>query len=289
VVSFALVALVAASCVGAGPARGDEPTPTRRPMTVLEPGLAVDQPTRDRWNRIVLLATPKFSSGDTDAVSDAIRKTVSGFTLTILATVRPTGAARHELVEVGVGYSMPVKGVLTVVAPTSLPAGATLDFLGRQILSAKLKSLGDIECVGSHETAFAFDVPTLMLREGEHSDLVVRHLVHVEPRSGTCSSLAWLLAAGGDEPLRVIAAGTREDRPIHVDGSRFSFGFPTKQAFAVEDLPPGRRLDWPAALRESAGAAAYAPPELARLAAELDAAARRQGLLSAARDAGKKE
>lgn len=267
-------------------ARAEEKPTADRPMTVVEAGTVVNAPERDRWNRVVLLAKPRFASGDTDDVSDSIKEAVARFTFAILATVRPTetSAAKasppgHELVEVGVGYCMLVNDRLTVVAPDAgIPSGS-LDFLGRQVLSAKHKSLGEIGCVGRHETAVVFDAPTLMLRGDEHEDLVVRHLVRLDPRTGLCSTCAWLVAptADGslkpaDDPLRLIDGGTREDRPIHVDGRRFTFGLPTKRAFAVEDLPPGRRVDWSTSLRTAADEPTYTEASLGRLVRELDTA-----------------
>ncbi len=261
-------------------------SPTPVPITVIEAGTSVDDPDRDRWNRVVLLATTRFASGDTDEVSASIKETVTGFTFAILATVRsvepPSNgekAPRHELVEVGVGNCMSVNERLTVVAPDATMEGCALDFLGRQVLNAKQKSLAAITCVGTHDTAVVFDVPTLMLRGEDHEDLIVRHLVRIDPESGTCTTCAWLVATTDDgslvpveEPLRIIDGGTREERPIHVDGRRFTFGLPTKQAFAVEDLPPGQRVDWSTALRTAADAPTYSKDALDRLTTELDTA-----------------
>lgn len=258
----------------------------RQPLPIIEAGTSVEASGRDRWNRVVLLATPRFSSGDTDAVSKAIRETVSGFTWTVLATVRPVAAdsrpapepARYELVEVGVGYAMPVNGQFTVIAPDRLPQGIALDFLGRQILGAKQKSLAEVERVGTHPEAVVFDAPTLMLRDQDHTELVVRHLVRIDPRTGRCATWTWLLDAKAadarplDDAPRLVAEGTREERAIHVDGSRFALGFPTKQAFAVEGLPPGKHFDWSAAFRTSAARAAYSRADVDDLVAAADAA-----------------
>ncbi|MEI8080580.1 MAG: cell division protein FtsZ, partial [Actinomycetes bacterium] len=115
-------------------------------VTVIAAGTMVDEPERDRWNRIVLLATPRFTSGDTADVSESITNAVSQFTFTILATVRPTAdatePATYDLVEVGIGYSVPVNGQLAVIAPDAQFPGVPLDFMGRQVLSAEQKSLG---------------------------------------------------------------------------------------------------------------------------------------------------
>ena len=281
---LAIIALASlASCTTA--AAAEKPLASR-PMTVIEAGTVVDDPNRDRWNKIVLLATPRFASGDTEDVSESIKEAVTEITFAILATVRPLEASaaegtalRHELVEVGIGHCMRVNDRLTVVAPDATMAGFSLDFLGRQVLNAKQKSLGEILSVGSHGTAVVFDAPSLMLRGEEHEELIVRHLVRIDPQSGTCSTCAWLVKIENDgtpkpvdEPLRIIDGGTREERPIHVDGQRFTFGLPTKKAFAVEDLPPGRRVDWSTSLRTAADEGTYSAEALARLVTELDTA-----------------
>lgn len=279
-VGAALLA-TALACPAAAAAEGDTAA-ARRPLPVIAAGTPVDDAARDRWNRVVLLATPRFASGDTAEVSSSIRETVSRFTFAILATVRRdthAGEPVHKLVEVGIGYAMPLAGRLTVVAPEAKLPGMSLDFLGRQVLGAKQKSLAEIECVGGDETAVAFDVPTLMFRKDAHSEFIVRHLVRVDPRTGECSTCAWLAEGSYEgpvvptsEPLRLIAGGTREERAIHVDGSRFMLGFPTKQAFAVEDLPPGGLIPWSPALLVVADAHAYAPAEFARLAGAVEEA-----------------
>lgn len=282
-----LATAVACAVVAPGwPVVADDPSATETasaatPLPLVEAGTAVEDVDRERWNRIVLLATPRFSSGDVDGVSTAIRDTVTRFTFAVLATVRCHEPDRHELVEVGVAHCTPLSGRLTVVAPNTPLAGFTTDFLGRQILGAKHKGLAEIVCVGRHGRAVVFDAPSIILRDDSHADLVVRHLVRIDPRSGDLTTCAWLLEPTGDgsrvaveQPLRIIDEGTREERAIHVDGGLFTFGMPTKRAFALEDLPPGRRLDWPTSLRESAAAATYAEPALDRLSAEIDAADR---------------
>lgn len=256
----------------------------RPPLQVLAAGMSAEDADRDRWNRVVLLATPRFVSGDTDAVSDGIRGHVTSFTFTVLATIRTTGAgeeSRHELAEVGVGYGTLVNDRLIIVAPGTDVPGFSLDFLGRQILGAKQKSLDEIVRVGAHDTALAFDAPLLMLRDGEHREMTVRHVVRVDPITGECSTCVWLAQPNDDgtltpagDPLRLVGGGTRESRAIHVDGSRFVFGFPTKQAFAVKELPPGASIPWSPSLLVTADAPTYDGEAFQELTRAIDNAAR---------------
>ncbi len=263
-------------------------------IAIVPAGTPVDDPDRDRWNRVVLLATPRFASGDTDAVSEGIHAHVTSFTFAVLATVRSVetddDGPRHRLVEVGVGYGTPIGDRLTIVSPNAKLPGFTPDFLGRQILGAKQKSLDEIVQVGAHATAVAFDAPTLMLRDDEHRDMIVRHVVRVDPRTGGCSSCVWLAQENDDgtltpagDPLRLVAGGTHESRAVHVDGNRFVFGFPTKQAFAVKDLPPGTSLSWTPALLVSADARTYSGADLREFTRALDDAAVRLAAAPAAR------
>jgi len=296
--AMAVIACVAGAC--GRPAAGEHPDgPT---MTVIAAGTVVDEPDRERWNRLVFLATPRFASGDTDAVSDGIRTNVTSFTFVVLATVRTVddgdGGARHELIEVGIGYGTPIDGRLTIVAPHARLPGFTPDFLGRQILGAKQKSLDDIVDVGAHSTALAFDAPILMLRDDEHREMTVRHVVRVDPRTGDCATCVWLALNNDDgtvtpasEPLRVVPGGTRESRAIHVDGSRFMFGLPTKHAFAVKELPPGSSVGWTPSLVLAADARTFTGAGLRKLTHAIDDAASRPASVRAARapDAGRAE
>ena len=260
---------------------GAEPTVACQPLQIVPPGTAVHNPTGSRWNRVVLLAAPRIGSGDTESVSQAIRQRVSHFTLALLATVRQTAGPgderRHELVELGVGYAVPVDGRLTVVAADDPPENAGIDFIGRHILAENGRSLAGLTCIGSSGTVRVFDAEAILWRSGSHQDFLMRHFVWVEPASGQCSACVWLLsrdAAGGlmvvEEPIRWLAPDTREDRLIHVDASEFLLGIPTKRSFALVNLPPGQPLGWTAGLRDVAAENHYSVQGLQSLAVALD-------------------
>jgi hypothetical protein len=263
-----------------GPAAGQPPAATR-PLPLVPAGTPVGDRDAARWNRLILAAAPRIAAGDTTAVAQAVRDRLGQFTLVVLATVRPIagpdGGPRHRIDEVGVGYAVPVAGVLTVVDTDNPPAAAGIDFLGRQILAQNGKGLEGLRAAGESETVQVFDAESLLVRDGRHADFLTRHFVWVDPASGDCSACVWLLArrtdgslAVADDPPRWIAPGTREDRVIHVDADEFLLGVPTKRAFALVDLPPGQPLAWSPALRAAAAERRYDPAAVRGLAIEVD-------------------
>jgi hypothetical protein len=277
---LAIVLAALPSLVAAGGARAAETAVGNRPLQIVPAGTPIDDAAAPRWNRTILLATPRLASGDTDALSPAIQKRVSWFTLAVLATVSrgagPDGV-RHTLGELGAGYAVPIDGRLTVIAADDPPAGAGIDFIGRQILAQNGRSLAGLTCVGVTDTMQLFDAEAVLHRDGVHRDFLMRHFIWVEPDSGQCSTCVWALAKepdGGlrviDEPIRWVSPGTREDRVIHVDAGEFMLGVPTKRAFGLVDLPPGRDLPWSQGLRAVAAAATYPPEAVEALAVELD-------------------
>ncbi len=278
---LAMLMTTAAATPPAASAADPDPAATCRPLKVVPPDTSVDNPDGSRWNRVVLLAAPRIASGDTEAVSQVIRQRVSQFTLALLATVRkttgPAGGTRHELAELGVGYAVPMDGRLTIVATDNPPPSAGIDFLGRQILAENGRTLANLTCVGTSDTAQVFDAEAILFRRGTHLDFLMRHFVWVEPVSGQCSACVWLLTRRADgslvvveEPIHWISPGTREDRAVHVDSSEFLFGIPTKRSLALVDIPPGQALEWSPGLRAIAAEKHYPLQALQTLAVALD-------------------
>ncbi|MFM1902650.1 MAG: hypothetical protein RLZZ440_550 [Planctomycetota bacterium] len=270
-------ALLAIACTLAAAAEAAAP----RPLPAVAAGTPVDPPADGRWNRVILLAESRITRGDTDSVPQMIRERVPLFTLALLASVATTdqGSPRHRLAEIGAGYAVPLAGRLTVVSPEAPPPEAGLDMLARQVLSENGRHLAALACVGAGDTMQVVDAPAVICRDGQHLESVMRHFIWIDPGSGQCSACVWLLAGSAatgltpteDRP-RWVPAGTREDREIHVDKSRFLWGLPTREAFALVDLPPGAEFDWSPALREVAAHPRYDAAPLRTLATELNAA-----------------
>ena len=258
-----------------------ESTAMKRVPT-LPAGLTVGSTKTDqRWNRVLLLATPKFNSGDIDKLSDSIRKAATGLTLTIMATIEPSqDKDEFELRELGIGYSVSIAGQQTVItSATQSQLGANLGFIQRRVLTSNELGLADFQYVVQTTTLAIIDAPAVMHRDAEHREYVMRHLVWIDSKTGTSAMLVWALSenANGklvpaDEPLRVVAAGTKEKRCIHVDGSEFTLGFPSDRAFALENLPPGVDVVWTEELAAVAALPSYDAKTLVTLSAAVNKA-----------------
>ena len=278
VAKVTLVALAAPGWLGSL-AWSAEPV-AAQPIAIVPPGTPVDLPDALRWNRLILLASPRIASGDVDTLPAAVRTQLPKFTLVLMATVRAVASPeglRYELAELGAGYALPLDGRLTVVDTENPPPRLELDFIGRQMLSQNGRTLVGLQTVGGAGTMQIFDADTILFRDGRHGDYSMRHFVWVEPVSGECSACVWLLTkrpdgslVAVDEQPRWLSPGTREDRAIHVDASEYVLGIPTMRAFALLDMPPGQPFPWSPALREVAARRTYPPETVRSLAVELN-------------------
>ena len=158
----ALVGLL--RCSTGRPAWSAEPVAPRT-LGIVPPGTPVDLPDAPRWNRLILLASPRIATGDVDRVPAAVRTQLPRFTLVLMATVRAVASPegpRHELAELGCGYALPLDGTLTVVDTENPPAKLGLDFIGRQMLSQNGKTLEGIRTVGGVGAMQIFDADTIL-------------------------------------------------------------------------------------------------------------------------------
>tara|TARA_R110002049_G_scaffold4601_6_gene32876 strand:+ start:71330 stop:72193 length:864 start_codon:yes stop_codon:yes gene_type:complete len=260
------------------------------PLTVIEPGTTFDitgetKVTQTRWNCVLFVAKPRISSGDTNKLGQTIRRAVSTLNLTILASVRRDENGTHRLVDVGVGYSVPIAGKQTVISSqTASQLGASLGLIARHVLNENEKQLAKVCVVTRSSTLLIFDTPAIMHRGDQHRDYTIRHFCWIDPASGVAATLVWMLGRDPDgvlrvinEPMRVVPAGTVEDRGIHVDGGEFMLGIPSQRAFALESLPPGLSVPWPVDgdavdLATLACQSSYDEKTLTRLATKLNQA-----------------
>ncbi len=258
-------------------------------LPVLAPGTVVKNSPTGRWNRVVLLAKPRLTSGKMDMIPGMIKDMVGTFVLTMMATVEAydhpeSDQPKFRLQEVGVGFSTDLDGQLTVLSSESQKEqGANLGFMERRMLQSSEEQLSKPRLVAKTSTLLIFDTPAILFREGEHRNYLMRHFIWVDANSGQCSMLVWLLdrdvngsvrAVG--EPMRWVPEGTKEDRRVHVDSGQFVLGvIPPESAFALEDLPPGASIAWTESAARLAALPSYSLDSIRELANALNEAMRR--------------
>ena len=257
--------------------RGDE----RETLPRLPAGTVVAVSKSERWNRVVLVSQPQLTSGDVDAVAASIRESASTLWLAIMATVvreqRDDGAGKYRLLEVGVGTSVVIDGQLRVLTlDNASELGVSLGLVKRQQLIENDRQFEQLRLVAQTSTLVIFDAPAIMHRQGQHVDRIMRHLVWIDSRTGAQAAMVWLLEErdGGwivsDEPARWLKPTTKEQRQIHIDRDEFTLGFPGRQAFALEDLPPGTDIEWEEQVKPLAARKSYSMEEIRQLSAGLN-------------------
>lgn len=253
----------------------------QQPIPVLPSDVHVAITTdAEQWNRLILLATPKVSSGDVSRLSDSMKSAATKCSLTLMATVNQE-SSRFFLREIGVGYSVSIDGrQKTISSSTAADQGVRLGFIERQVLRGNEKRFSEVMQVARTTTLAMFDAPAVFMTASGHRALVVRHLCWIDPKTGKGATLTWLLqsdAAGkggtpSEVPMRLVPWGTLETRKIHVDGKAFVFGVPTETAFGLEELPPGTSVQWTEEAKRIAGQASYSEQEIKVLAVAMNAA-----------------
>ncbi|MEM6470141.1 MAG: hypothetical protein AAF802_11350 [Planctomycetota bacterium] len=262
------------------------------PVTRLQPGTSIQSAKAGSSGlQLVLIATPRLNSGDTESISETISEASTQCSLVLTATTSLNQAGVFQLKDVAVCYSLSNSdSPIAIDSDSASELGVSLGLIGRQVLRSNEENLSKLAVVGRSETAFIFDAPSIMFRRNKHRRYVTRHLVAIDPARGTGELYSWLMVPpksegreAGDRtlincPIRRTKWGTRETRNIHIDGNEFNFiGVPSELAFALEDLPPGIDLQWDSELAKLAKKTRYASDEATKLAILLTNATIQEG------------
>lgn len=276
--AWAWIVLGAAGIVGpaaAAEAPDTEPRPLSRVAAGLDFSFGLPQPGQGSapsgWSHGVLLAKPAIASGDLDSVPGLMKKYAELFSTVILAQTSG-GPASFKLQRVGIGLAIPhERGYRTVDAKSP-----EVGLIGRQVLSTAEAKLAEVREIARYDGGSMFDVPAIVLHQGEHVDRVVRHFVWVARDSGQVALALWLIDRSnpeaprpGEDSLVWVPAWFEDPRPLHVDGGEFVLGIPGERALAMERLPQGQRAPLRSPLAELAVAPRYSPETLRQFAAEL--------------------
>jgi hypothetical protein len=133
-------------------------------------------------------------------------------------------------------------------------------------LSKSEEQLDKVLEVGRSATMSVVDLPTVLLRGGQHVEVILRVAILVDPRDGRCYTLGWVLDKIGNDDYRLAEGPLVLFKPnlvmtcdLDVDKSRFFLGTPSPDAFAVMRLPDGTPLAMPAEARTYAALRRFTP------------------------------
>ncbi len=254
--------LFGASIFGANSVSGAEP----EPMPLIPPGTSFNTDPPAGWSNIVLFVNGRLASGDVAKASAKVHRYAKMFNLVILADVGKDDQGLFRLHKVGVGFTTKIKDRNTVITiETEEELGAELGYIARSVFKANEESLSEIKRVVRSKNHVLFDAPTIMLYEDEHETMMVRYLVWASPKNGSISTFVWLLDNPEDDrdyktmeaALQMLPENMHEDRIMNVKGDRFTFGIPSKDAFALVRIPQGKAIPFTPTLSSSAGRRSY--------------------------------
>lgn len=255
----------------------------------------VERPRRDNPAAVVLSAPSPIDSDDTSPVdSDALAPADPGSP----APVEPSSPEPDTnassplpavLADIGVGLATKVRGRLQVVSgPTAKPGSAAaanpapdLGFISGQVLRTAGESLGEMRIVARRTTLVMYDSPAVIRIGDCNVEATVRALIWVEANSGRLHHMLWVMQRGrrqhwmpGLESGVYLKVPLVEDRVLHVDADRLTFGIPSATAIGLAKLPPGYRFSLAGELGDLACRTEYDERSLAQLATRLVAALR---------------
>lgn len=233
-----------------------------RPLDQLEPGITLAQAEANPNQRLLLLAEPRLAGGDLDKTPPGSDTFISMFKLVLMADVANDGDAlqpSYRIQRVAAGMAINQDGQTIVVSSKTKTPNAGLGLIAKTILSTNERFLDDVVAVARTKTITVFDAKAMMLRDGEHQPMQMRHVVWIAPRSGRINMALWMLKQDeGDrfqlasDEMQVFGEGLHEDRQLHVDASRFAFGIPTEEAFALMQVPRGKSVPFSDGFRKHA-------------------------------------
>lgn len=273
---FLLSVAGAVSLQAQPPADSYQPHPIAR----IPAGTVIGKQVPAGWSHIVMLAKPRLASGDIDDVPKIAAKCASMLNFAILARVGGE-PGNYQLEKIAIGYTVDINGRQTVITSKTQEAlGAKLGFIEKQVLAESEVCLDDVKQVFAYPTMFVFDAQATMLRNGEHREMVMRHLVWAGAQDGRLGTAVWLLEEAGqgyrmpDGTIQLLPANYQEDRILNVKKDRFVLGIPKRDAFALTRVPPGRPVNVTPALARLAAVPRFDNRAAFSLAQDLNSAIR---------------
>lgn len=253
------------SPVGNSPVGAAEFTP--RPVPLIPSGTVVDDQVPPGWTHLINQSHSRIGTGDVDSIDDTIAHLASFLSSNLLARVNTQdvgGAKMYRLGEVAVGLGMDVGGKETIISSSTLrKQGIRLSLLEKLGLRRAEARLPKLMMIARSDTVAVFDGASHILRDGRHVEVMARHTVLVDERTGQLATFVWFIDLDDDGnyggvfgPIDVLPPGARTELVLNVDSDLFVLGLITEKALAVSQRPDGLyRIEVPERFRETAGQA----------------------------------
>jgi len=219
----------------------------------LEPGTVVADRAPAGWTHLVIKSKPRIADASRADVSDTVAQLATLVSSIIVADVRavqsPAGRT-FRLARFAVGLATAVEGQDKVVTSDSYERiGAKFGFLEASVLAAAEEQLAKMRQLVRSPTMALLQGEGVLWLDGKHQVVLVRYALLVDPRSGRLYALCWGLQPRENgryglvgSTVRWLPPGLIEDCQLHVDPDQFFLGVPSRTAFAMAQLPPGRKL-----------------------------------------------
>jgi len=230
---------------------------TARPPDAILPGTVVEQSAPAGWSHLIIKSLPRVRPDQRAGLPAIVVEKASWMFTAFVADVVPdTGRDRHRLRAVALGLGARVKDRDTILtAETGWQLGADLGLFGGEILRKGYDVQRKAVVVVHGPSLGLLDTP-VWFRCGDDNRLArYRYALLVDAPTGRLDVLLWSLGADGAAcgelaELVVVAPDTLDPAELVVDRKKVNaLGIPSDDAFAVDALPPGRRLALPPDLR----------------------------------------
>ena len=231
---------------------------TARHPGELPAGTVVGSSAPEGWSHLIIKSLPRVHARDRDKLLDYAADKASWMFTAFVADVVPESIgphSRYKLRAVALGLGASVNGRDIILKPDSgKEIGASLGPIEREILT-KGYAVQRKAVMVVHGPSFGLVDTPVWFRCGSDNRLVrYRYALLVDTTSGRLDVLVWRLqpedGSCGDlaEVVR-LNPDTIDAAELVVDPRKVTLGIPGEDALAVETMPPGRRLPFPAELR----------------------------------------
>lgn len=248
---------------------------TPKPAPEIAPGTVVGTTAPAGWSHLVIKSQPRVRADNRPGLPDiTIDKAGWMFTAFLADVVRePDGTFTLKRLGLGLG-AKGGRGDTVVTSDTTRKHGVSPGPFGGLILD-KGYAVQRKAVLPLWSPSFGLlDTPVWFKCGGSNRLVRYRYALLANRITGTLDVLMWSLGADGPgcgqsaEVVR-IAPNTIDPAELVVDHKKVTFGMPSDDAFAVEQLPPGSRRPLPAVLRETAGTTRFTPESARDLEAGL--------------------